>query len=125
MLEVGEHEGGFRDIADAAGTDGDGRRTRQRPTSRAKPRSPKARIARSNLLQVRLSMPSRRPILRQFPRQNPRGVSAFIKNGLVESESPGASRRPPHDARSSGPSHVGQRQTEARPTVICGTFSHQ
>jgi hypothetical protein len=47
---MGEYEGGFRDIADALGLAVMCCRTRQRPTSRAKPRSPSARIVRSNLL---------------------------------------------------------------------------
>ncbi|MFE3261811.1 deazaflavin-dependent nitroreductase [Nocardia sp. NPDC059091] len=30
----------------------------------------------------------RGPILREFPTQNPRGVAAFVRNGLVDSETP-------------------------------------
>ncbi|MQY31358.1 nitroreductase family deazaflavin-dependent oxidoreductase [Nocardia aurantia] len=37
---------------------------------------------------VELPEPERAPILRAFPAQNPRGAGAFVRNGLVESESP-------------------------------------
>ena len=40
-------------------------------------------------------------ILREFPGQNPRGVEAFVKNGLVDSESPTSSPLPPHAVRCS------------------------
>ncbi|WP_235747876.1 nitroreductase/quinone reductase family protein [Nocardia coffeae] len=37
---------------------------------------------------IELPEPDRGPILREFPRQNPRGTEAFIRNGLVDSASP-------------------------------------
>jgi deazaflavin-dependent oxidoreductase (nitroreductase family) len=37
---------------------------------------------------VEIPESQRGPILAEFPRQNPRGVGAFVRNGLVESESP-------------------------------------
>jgi deazaflavin-dependent oxidoreductase (nitroreductase family) len=37
---------------------------------------------------VEIPEAQRGPILREFPRQNPKGVGAFVRNGLVESDSP-------------------------------------
>ncbi|WP_377272663.1 nitroreductase family deazaflavin-dependent oxidoreductase [Peterkaempfera sp. SMS 1(5)a] len=37
---------------------------------------------------VEVAEAERAPILREFPRQNPRGVAAFIRNGLVDSAAP-------------------------------------
>ncbi|MEW9529190.1 nitroreductase family deazaflavin-dependent oxidoreductase [Microbispora sp. NPDC049125] len=37
---------------------------------------------------VEIPEAQRASILREFPRQNPRGVRAFVRNGLVESPSP-------------------------------------
>ncbi|WP_275106989.1 nitroreductase family deazaflavin-dependent oxidoreductase [Nocardia arthritidis] len=37
---------------------------------------------------VEVPQAERGPILREFPVQNPRGVGAFVRNGLVASESP-------------------------------------
>lgn len=37
---------------------------------------------------VELPEEERAPVLREFPRQNPRGVGAFVRNGLVASGSP-------------------------------------
>ncbi|WP_328404753.1 nitroreductase/quinone reductase family protein [Nocardia sp. NBC_00403] len=37
---------------------------------------------------IEISEAERGPILREFPRQNPRGAAAFLRNGLVDSESP-------------------------------------
>jgi deazaflavin-dependent oxidoreductase (nitroreductase family) len=37
---------------------------------------------------VEVGMPQRGAILREFPTQNRRGVGAFLRNGLVDSDSP-------------------------------------
>ncbi|MFE5584809.1 nitroreductase family deazaflavin-dependent oxidoreductase [Kitasatospora sp. NPDC056531] len=39
---------------------------------------------------VELPEAERGPVLREFPRQNPRGADAFVRNGLVASPSPEA-----------------------------------
>jgi deazaflavin-dependent oxidoreductase (nitroreductase family) len=37
---------------------------------------------------IEMPEPERRPVLREFPAQNPRGAQTFIRNGLVDSASP-------------------------------------
>ncbi|BAW06476.1 deazaflavin-dependent nitroreductase [Nocardia seriolae] len=46
------------------------------------------RAERVNLVEIPAA--ERGSILREFPAQNPRGVGAFVRNGLVESPSPDA-----------------------------------